>query len=727
MPTELGVHPDTVRKAIEAERFHSTQPLRSSIVDPYVPFLRQTLEQYPDLRATRIYQMIRDRGYSGSVVQLRRSVARLRPHSREPFLQLHAFPGEQAQVDWAHFGHVMVGRARRALSCFVITLSYSRALYLEFFFDQTMENFLRGHVHAFQAWSGQPRVILYDNLKSAVLERRGNQILFHPRLIELSAHYHFAPRPCQVRAGNQKGRVERAIRYVRDSFWAGRTFTTLAECNRQALLWRDQVAHQRRWPGGDHRTVGEAFAEEQPRLLPPALHSFSTDRIETVCSHKTIYVRFDLNELLHPARSRGQPLTLLASDTSVRILDGSIEIARHIRTYDRHQLVLDPVHQDAVLKIKRKAFHSTPGRPSGASRAGEQDAVGPGLRARRIGRHSDSSTDEVAGRVWRRLHCAAPSLKLCNATRRARPPSLSCCDVSRAPHWWRSTSATIRRPNRSTSAHMIWRLTMNSPAPKTTPTKTTATTPGNSLSAQLQQIGLCAVPAQLDDFIARATKARWSAHQILEQLVKAEAAERSRRSLERRLRISGIKSFKPMADFDWSWPAKIERDVIERALTLDFLGEARNLVLVGRNGLGKTMIAQNICHTAVLAGHSVLFRSAAALLEDLHRQSPEGRRRKLRTYANVGLLCIDEVGYLSFDDKAADLLYEVVNRRYERKPVILTTNRPFKEWNEVFPNATCIVTLLDRLLHHAEVTVIEGDSYRVRESEQETAARRRKK
>ena len=255
---------------------------------------------------------------------------------------------------------------------------------------------------------------------------------------------------------------------------------------------------------------------------------------------------------------------------------------------------------------------------------------------------------------------------------------------------------------------------MNSPA-----LKTTTMTTNNSLAVQLKQIGLCAVPTQLDDFIARVTKARCSAHQILEELAKAEASERSRRSLEQRLRISGIKRFKPMVDFDWSWPAKIERDVIERALTLDFLGETRNLILVGRNGLGKTMIAQNIAHAAVLAGHTVLFRSAAALLEELHRQSPEGRRRKLRTYANVGLLCIDEVGYLSFDDKAADLLYEVVNRRYERKPVILTTNRPFKEWNEVFPNATCIVTLLDRLLHHADVTAIEGDSYRMRESEQE--------
>jgi DNA replication protein DnaC len=516
------------------------------------------------------------------------------------------FPGEQGQVDWAYFGPVMVGRAKRSLSCFVMTLSHSRALYLEFFFDQTMENFLRGHVHAFAFFGGQPRVILYDNLKSAVLERRGNHISFHPRLIELSAHYHFAPRPCQVRAGNQKGRVERAIRYVRESFWAGRTFTTLSECNRQAWFWRDQVAHLRPWPGGDLRTVSQVFEQERARLLPHAAHPFPTERIEPVRSAKTIYVRFDLNQYSIPPEAVGRQLTLAASDTHVRILDGANEIGRHTRSYDRGQLVLDPAHQDAVLKSKRKALAS-------------------------------------------------------------------------------------------------------------------------DLAVQLKHVGLCAVPDALDDFLARATKARWSPLQILEALAQTEAHERSKRSLERRLRISGIKSFKPMADFDWTWPTKIERDIIDRAFTLDFLAEARNLVLVGRNGLGKTMIAQNICHTAVLAGHSVLFRNAAALLEELHRQSPEGRRRKLRTYANVGLLCIDEVGYLSFDDKAADLLYEVVNRRYERKPLIVTTNRPFKEWNEVFPNATCIVTLLDRLLHHADVTVVEGNSYRVRESEQESTARRKKK
>src|SRR6202049_1406207 len=180
---------------------------------------------------------------------------------------------------------------------------------------------------------------------------------------------------------------------------------------------------------------------------------------------------------------------------------------------------------------------------------------------------------------------AAPSPKRSSAIRHALLRSPSCFAVNLDPHCWPWISAAIHKPNRSTFALMIWRLMMNSLATKTT-TPTIATTSSN-LSSQLQHIGLCALPTQLDDFIARATKSRWSTRQILEQLVKAEAAERSRRSLERRLRISGIKTFKPMADFDWSWPTKIERDVIQRALTLDFMGSALNLILVGRKRSGK--------------------------------------------------------------------------------------------------------------------------------------------
>jgi hypothetical protein len=193
-----------------------------------------------------------------------------------------------------------------------------------------------------------------------VLERRGSEIHFNPRLLELCAHHHFVARPCQVRAGNQKGRVERAIRSVREFFWAWRGFTTLAECNRQALLWRDQVAHLRGWPGDDSRTVAEAFAEEKSRLLTSPAHLFPTALIIPIRSAKTIYVRFDLNDYSIPPEAVGQQLTLIDSDTLIRIHQGTTEIARHHRTYDRHQLVLDPTHQQAVLKAKRKAFDSTP-------------------------------------------------------------------------------------------------------------------------------------------------------------------------------------------------------------------------------------------------------------------------------------------------------------------------------------------------------------------------------
>lgn len=358
---EMKLHPDTVRQAVETDSFHRASPLRASKLDPYLGFLQQTLDQHPKLRATRLLQMIQARGYTGGIVQLRRAVARLRPRPVQPYLHLRMFAGDQAQVDWACFGKVAVGRAQRSLSCFVMTLSYSRAMYLEFFFDQTMENFLRGHVHAFEFFGGQPRQLLYDNLKSAVLERRGIHVVFHPRLIELCSHYHFEPKVCQVRAANQKGRVERAIRYVRDSFWAGRTFTGLAECNRQAAHWRDTMAHTRPWAEDRSRSVASVLAEEQPRLIALAAHPFPTDLIRAVPPSKSIYVAFDLNQYSIPVQSAGKPLTLVASSTEVRFLDGAVEVARHPRSYDRQQQIFDPAHLAALIEHKRKTIGSTAG------------------------------------------------------------------------------------------------------------------------------------------------------------------------------------------------------------------------------------------------------------------------------------------------------------------------------------------------------------------------------
>lgn len=253
--------------------------------------------------------------------------------------------------------------------------------------------------------------------------------------------------------------------------------------------------------------------------------------------------------------------------------------------------------------------------------------------------------------------------------------------------------------------------------------KTTTTT--NDLKSQLLQLGLNVTAHGLDDFMARAAKSRWSPQLMLEELARSETQERSRLSLERRLQRARIGRFRPMADFNWSWPKKIDRATIERALTLDFIPEARNLIVMGTNGLGKTMIVQNIAYAAVQAGHTVLFRTASEILADLHCDSPQRLRRRLQHYARPALLCIDELAYLSYDPDAADLLFELVSRRYERRSILITTNKAFKNWNTVFPNATSIATLLDRLTHHADITLIEGDSYRVRESELETAARRK--
>jgi transposase len=358
--SELGVHRDTVRAAIETDPLSRPRRLRPSRLDPYVSFIRETLERHPRLRATRILEMIRLRGFEGSIQRLRCVVARLRPEGKQPFLRLFSFPGEQAQVDWAHFGQVSVGRAQRKLSCFVMTLSYSRALYLEFFFDQSQENFFRGHVRGFEFFTGCPRVILYDNLKAAVLERQGSAVHFHPRLLELVSHYHFQPRPCAPGKGNEKGKVERAIRYVRESFFEGLAFTTLEDLNRRAWAWRDQVAHQRPWPDAASKSVAEAWEQEKPRLLPLPAHPFVAELLRPVRQRKGIYVPFDLNHYSIPHTDVDRALTLAASDTTVRILDGATEIASHRRSYERDQYIDEAGHEQTLLETKRKARGSSP-------------------------------------------------------------------------------------------------------------------------------------------------------------------------------------------------------------------------------------------------------------------------------------------------------------------------------------------------------------------------------
>jgi len=205
-------------------------------------------------------------------------------------------------------------------------------------------------------------------------------------------------------------------------------------------------------------------------------------------------------------------------------------------------------------------------------------------------------------------------------------------------------------------------------------------------------------------------------------LIDYEQAERQQRSLARRLRYARLGSFKPLCDFDWRWPKKIDRMAIEELGALEFLAEAANVVLIGPNGIGKTMIAQHLAHRALLDGHRVRFTTASAMLNDLAAQdSAAALQRRLRHYCLPALLVVDELGYLSYDSRYADLLFEVVTRRYQQRSTIFTTNKPFSEWQQVFPNAACVVTIIDRLVHKAEILTIEGDSYRLKEARDRAA------
>jgi DNA replication protein DnaC len=252
------------------------------------------------------------------------------------------------------------------------------------------------------------------------------------------------------------------------------------------------------------------------------------------------------------------------------------------------------------------------------------------------------------------------------------------------------------------------------------------TTSTDPLYRRAQQLGLYGL---LSDWQAVAT-APW-----LEELLRREEVGRQQRSLERRLTASKIGRFKPMADFDYDWPKKIDRLHVEDLFSLSWVNDATNVILVGPNGIGKTMIAQNLVQQAVVRGATALFLTASELLNDLATQeAASSLQRRLRRYCTPTVLALDEVGYLSYDNRHADLLFEVVTRRYGKKPTLITTNKAFAEWNEVFPNATSVVTLVDRLVHHAEIVQLDGESYRRKEAQelatrkaQDRASRRRRR
>jgi len=249
-------------------------------------------------------------------------------------------------------------------------------------------------------------------------------------------------------------------------------------------------------------------------------------------------------------------------------------------------------------------------------------------------------------------------------------------------------------------------------APKIPPNPTL-----DAIRQRLRQLGLYGLLAQAETLMHEP----W-----FNQVLDIEDAERARRSLQRRLGNARLGAFKPVADFDWTWPTKCDRPLVDELFALDFVAEAANVILIGSNGLGKTMLLKNLAHQAVMRGHTARFTLASDMLHDLVAQkSTAALTSRLHRYTTPTVLAIDEVGYLSYDARYADLFFEVVTRRYLSRPILLTTNKVFEDWTQVFPNAACVVTLIDRLMHRAEIVALEGESYRLKEAK-ERATRKAK-
>ena len=360
--TQIQAHPDVVRRVLGLGEPRAPSQLRPRIFEPYRAFIDDTLGRYPKLLATRLYDMVRERGYRGSVRTLRKYVALVRPRpKRAAYLMTETLPGEQAQVDWAYVGKISVAGGERAIWLFVIVLAHSRAMWAEFVIDLTVHSLCRSLVRGAAAFGGVPRQWLFDNPKVVVLERVGGAVRFHPTLLALCAAMRVEPKLCAVRMPQHKGKVERAIRYLRDRFLAGRSITSIDDGNRALARFIDEIAHVRPHPTIAQRAVGEVFTDEQARLLALPEPLPETDRVEPVQVDAQAFVRVDTNRYSVPTVHAGHVRTLVVDDRTVRIVDGETVLAEHARSWGRRQIIEQPAHRTALV-AERKAARALKGR-----------------------------------------------------------------------------------------------------------------------------------------------------------------------------------------------------------------------------------------------------------------------------------------------------------------------------------------------------------------------------
>ena len=355
----LQVSRDAVRRVLNLRRFDPhTQCERHSKLDPYVPLIGEIVSKHPRIRATALCTLIKARGYPGSVNLVRRALSEgLRPKPKRSYQVLTSFPGEQGQVDWGSFGKIKIGNAERALSCFVMVLSWSRAVFARFMLDQTTSSFMAAHQEAFRYLGGVPRQLRYDNLKSVVISREGRAIQFNDNFLEFAGHCGFLPSACNPYSGHEKGKVERTIRYLRDSFFVHRHYRDIEDLNGQLLGWIKTTAMVRPWPDDHSKFIHEQWVSEREKLLHLPQHDHPCERREEVKIGKTPYARFDLNDYSVPWRLTGLTLTVWASESRIKVFNDTTIVADHERSYARQQRITDDLHLSGMYEHSPGAEH----------------------------------------------------------------------------------------------------------------------------------------------------------------------------------------------------------------------------------------------------------------------------------------------------------------------------------------------------------------------------------
>jgi transposase len=352
---ELALDPRTVAYWLAQEHFRPRTPrLHTSKLDPFKAQIARLLERYP-YSAAQVFQRLREQGFDGGYSIVKAYVRTVRPTRQPAFLKLAFAPGECAQVDWGSFGAVPVGQTRRRLSFFVIVLCYSRMMYVEFTVSQTMEHFLACHQHAFAFFGGIPKKVMVDNLKSAVLTRvLGEAPVFNPKYLDFATHCGFTIAPCNVGKGNEKGRVENGVGYVKKNFLAGLELPDFSVLNPAARQWLDTVANVRLHSETRDKPV-QAWHKERPYLSPLPMHPFDIATVSQVRASRQFRITLDTNRYSVPAHYAGQALTLKTYPDRLCLYHGDTLIARHLRRYDRFQDVEDPDHPKPLLTQRKKA------------------------------------------------------------------------------------------------------------------------------------------------------------------------------------------------------------------------------------------------------------------------------------------------------------------------------------------------------------------------------------